>query len=406
MYMVNSYFDKSGNTMVKADTLLGNLPQYIKLYGGRMDYIHPLEKGARFEAGIKSSRVTTDNKAAYDSIQYGSIVRDINRSNHFVYEENIHAAYVNLNQPLSKKLGVQLGLRMEHTNAKGRQLTTGEKFTRRYTQLFPTAYFQYKLNEKNTVLLNYGRRIRRPGYQSLNPFIRFIDRYTYPRGNPALRPQLSDNVEISHSWRNMITTTLNYTYTSDIFDDVIEQKGEEAFKMPANIASHRQFGLAISANTPITKWWMSSLAINVFNNRYKGQVSNTPIALEATSFVVNGIQQFKLNKTLTAEINGRYRNGWLEGLIKARPVGFIGAGLSQQLMKNKATLRLTVRDVFYTQKFKGESRYGNVDFSFQDIRDTRTLSIGFTYRFNKGKKIAPSKKTTGSANEEQERIEQ
>jgi hypothetical protein len=406
MYMVNSYFDKSGNTMVKADTLLGNLPQYIKLYGGRMDYIHPLEKGARFEAGIKSSRVTTDNKAAYDSIQYGSIVRDINRSNHFVYEENIHAAYVNLNQPLSKKLGVQLGLRMEHTNAKGRQLTTGEKFTRRYTQLFPTAYFQYKLNEKNTVLLNYGRRIRRPGYQSLNPFIRFIDRYTYTRGNPALRPQLSDNVEISHSWRNMITTTLNYTYTSDIFDDVIEQKGEEAFKMPANIASHRQFGLAISANTPITKWWMSSLAINVFNNRYKGQVSNTPIALEATSFVVNGIQQFKLNKTLTAEINGRYRNGWLEGLIKARPVGFIGTGLSQQLMKNKATLRLTVRDVFYTQKFKGESRYGNVDFSFQDIRDTRTLSIGFTYRFNKGKKIAPSKKTTGSANEEQERIEQ
>lgn len=405
-FMVNSYFDQGGNPMVKADTLLGHLPQHIKLYGGRVDYIRPLKKGAKFEAGIKSSRVTTDNDAAYDSIQYGRIVRDINRSNHFVYEENIHAAYANLNTPLSKKIGVQLGLRMEHTGAEGRQLTTGEKFTRRYTQLFPTAYFQYKLNEKNTVQLNYGRRIRRPGYQSLNPFIRLIDRYTYTKGNPNLRPQLSDNIEISHSWRNWITTTLNYSYTADIIDDVIEQKGEEAYKSPANIASHRQFGLALNANMPVTKWWMSNIAINLFNNRYKGQVSNTPITLEATSFIVNGVQQFKLNKTLTAEINGRYRNGWYEGTIKARPVGFIGAGFSQQLMKNKAMLRLMVRDIFYTQQFRGKSRYGNVDFSFEDIRNTRALSIGFTYRFSKGKKMAPPKRTEGSAGEEQNRIEQ
>ena len=405
-YMVNSYFDKGYNPMVKPDTLLGHLPQSIKLYSGRVDYIHPLQKGARLEAGLKSSRVTTGNDAVYDSIQGGRMVRDVNRSNHFVYEENIHAAYVNLQQPLSKKIGLQLGLRMEHTNADGRQLTTGVNFTRRYTQLFPTAYFQYKPNEKNTLMVNYGRRIRRPGYQSLNPFIKFIDRYTFSSGNPNLRPQLSDNVEISHSWRNMITTTMNYTHTSDIFDDVIEQKGEEAFKMPANIASFRQFGLAINAGTPITSWWTSNISINLFNNRYSGQVSGAPIALEATSFILNGVQQFKLNKTLTAEINGRYRNGWLEGVMRARPVGFIGAGLSQQLMKNKATLRVAVRDILFSQQFRGESRYGNVDFNFRDIKDTRQLTLAFSYRFSKGKKITPVKRTAGSANEEQERIDQ
>ena len=98
------------------------------------------------------------------------------------------------------------------------------------------------------------------------------------------------------------------------------------------------------------------------------------------------------------------RNGWYEGTIKARSVGFIGAGLSQQLMKNKATLRIAVRDIFFSQKFRGESRYGNVDFSFQDVGDTRVVAIAFTYRFSKGKKIAPAKRTSGSANEEQERI--
>jgi outer membrane receptor protein involved in Fe transport len=365
-----------------------------------------LKKGGRFEAGIKSSHVKTDNDAIYDSIQNGNVIRDINRSNHFIYEETIHAAYLNLNQSLSKKIGVQLGLRMEHTNAGGKQLTTGVDFKRRYLQIFPTAYFQYKADEKNTLVLNYGRRIRRPGYQSLNPFIKFIDRYTYSSGNPNLKPELSDQFEVSHNWRNMISTTVNYTYTDDIYDNVIEQKGNEAYKIPANIASHRQFGFAINANTRLNKWWTSSIALNVFNNRYKGQVSNTPISQEATSFIISGIQQFKLSKTLTVELNGRYRNGWYEGVIKASPVGFVGAGISKQMMKDKATLRLAVKDIFFSQQFRGESRYGNVDFTFLDSKDTRQVTVGFTYRFSKGKKISPSKKTTGSAVEEQERIEQ
>jgi iron complex outermembrane receptor protein len=403
-FMVNSYFDETGNSIIKADTLQGHLPQDIKVLSGRLDYLHPLKKGARFETGIKSSLVETDNNASYDSTQYGIIVHDFNRSNHFVYEENVNALYANISTPLSKKLSAQLGLRLENTNAKGVQKTTGEKFSCHYTQLFPTAYFQYKANEKNNFVINYGRRVRRPNYQSLNPFIRFIDRYTYSKGNPNLRPQVSDNIEITHSWRNLVTTTLNYSFTKDIFDNVIEQKGQEAYLTPANIASQQQFGITVGSNIPVTKWWTSNVNINVFNNGYEGVVSNTPVSLRATSFILNGIQQFKLSKSLSAEINGRYRSGWYDGFINARPIGFVGLGFSQQVLNNAGTVRLTLRDIFYTQKFRGNSRYGNVDFSFQDVGDTRVVAIAFSYRFSKGKKIAPAKRTSGSANEEQERI--
>lgn len=405
-FMINSFFDGSGNAFQKADTLKGDLPQNIKVYSGRIDYLHPLSKGARFEAGIKSGMVKTDNDANYDSIQYGQIVHDFNRSNHFVYEENINAAYANLSTPLSKKWSAQLGLRLENTNVKGVQVTTGETFRRPYTQLFPTAYFQYKANDKHNFGANFGRRVRRPNYGSLNPFIRFIDRYTYTRGNPDLKPSLSNNIELSHSWKNKITTTLNYTVTTDIIDEVIEQKGQEAYKGPANIASLRQLGLAISANTPITKWWSSSINVNAFHNNYKGVVSGASVDLAATSFIFNATQQFKLNKNLTAEINGRFRNGWLEGVMRAKAIGFINVGLSQQVMQGKGTLRFTVRDIFYSQRFRGESRYGNVDFRFTDINESRVASLGFSYRFSKGKKIAPTKRTAGSANEEQERIGQ
>ena len=383
--MINSYFNEPGNSIGKADTLLGALPQIITIYSGRMDYTHPIKKGTNLEAGIKSSIVNTDNNARYDSIQYGSLAHDYNRSNHFLYRENINAAYVNLSTTLTKKWSAQLGLRFENTNAKGKQLTTGEKFNRHYSQLFPTAYFQYKANAKNNFGLNYGRRIRRPNYESLNPFIRFIDRYTYSQGNPNLKPSISDNLELSHTYHNMFTTTLNYTATNDIIQGVIEQKGQEAYSKQANIASLRQFGLAINANNSITKWWTNNVSINVFNNSYKGIVNNVPIAFSAISFSMNGTQQFKLSKTLTGELGGGYRSAGVIGVNKIRPLGMINAGFSKQLMKNKATLRVTARDIFYTMRQSAVVKYGNVDAAFQEVRDTRVVNIGFTYRFNKGK---------------------
>jgi hypothetical protein len=406
LFMVNSYTDAEGNATGKADTLTGLLPQDIDVYSARVDYLHPIKKDVKFEAGIKSSVVRTGNNARYDSIQNGNTILDVNRSNHFVYEENINAAYVNLSTPLSKKITAQFGLRMENTNAKGRQKSTGDNFDRHYTQLFPTAYFQYKANDKNNFGANFGRRVSRPSYQSLNPFIRFLDRYTYSQGNPALKPSVSNNIELSHTWKNQLTTTLNYTRVKDMIQETIQQKGEEAYNMPDNVASLTQFGIAVNANTTIKKWWTSSININVYNDHFKGTIGTTPVDLAATSFVFTGTQQFKLSKSLTAELNGRYRNGWLEGVIRVRPIGFVGAGLSQQVFKNKGMLRLTARDIFFTQKVKGRSQYGNVDFAMRQVSETQVVTIGFSYNFSKGKKVAPVKRTAGSANEEQNRIGQ
>jgi hypothetical protein len=403
-FMVNSYTDANGAPLRKADTLMGTLPQNINIYSGRLDYLHPLSKNARLEAGIKSSIVRTDNDANYDSIQYGNVIHDISRSNHFVYEENINAAYVNLSTSLTKKISAQFGLRIENTNAKGIQKTTGEDFDRSYTQLFPTAYFQYKANDKNNFAINFGRRVNRPSYQSLNPFIRFIDRYTFSQGNPELKPSISYNIELSHSWKNQITTTVNYTYVKDIIQSIIQQKGEEAYNMPANVASLSQFGIAVNANTPITKWWTSSMAINVFNDNMRGNVNDASIDRSATFFTLNGTQQFKLTKTFSAEISGMYRSKGLNGVMRTNPVGQVTAGLSKQVLKNKGTIRLSVRDIFWTQRLRGVTQYGNVDVEMRQVSETRVASIGFTYSFSKGKKIAPVKRTQGSAGDEQNRV--
>ncbi|HEX8460662.1 MAG TPA: outer membrane beta-barrel protein, partial [Segetibacter sp.] len=191
---------------------------------------------------------------------------------------------------------------------------------------------------------------------------------------------------------------------TDIIEGVVEQKGREAYQKPSNIASLHQVGVSVNANHPVTKWWTNSLFLNGFRNNYKGVINNQAVNLSATSFVLTATEQFKLTKTLSAEINGRVRTPWLEGIMRTKWIAFMGAGLSKQVLNNQGTIRLTVRDIFFSQKFRGNARYANVDFNLREVSDSRVVAIGFSYRFSKGKKIAPTKRTTGSASEEQDRI--
>jgi hypothetical protein len=404
--LISSYFDPAGNPTQIPDTLMGSLPQNITIYSGKVDYTLPLKKGAKFEAGIKASYVKTDNDANYDSIQNGQKIHDYNRSNHFVYEENINAAYANYSRKLSKKWSGQLGLRLENTNAKGNQLTTGEVFKRNYTQLFPTAYLQYSANEKNQFVVNYGRRINRPDYGDLNPFIHFLDRYTFEQGNPNLKPQFSHNIELSHTYNGFLTTTLNYSTTHDIIQEVIEQNEatNETYVKKANIANSKQIGLSVSAYKQITKWWSGNVYLNVANNHFKGIVNNEPISIGVTSFIAQMQQQFKWGKGWGAEVSGFYRTKGLEGVIFIRSLGVVNAGFSKQILKNKASLRLNVSDIFATRVFKGYSKYSNVDTQIKNVNDSRSVSIGFTWRFNKGKLKAGSSRRNNSASEEQNRV--
>lgn len=404
--LVSSYFDNDGNSIQKMDTLIGTLPQDIKIYSGKLDYLKPLKNGAKFEAGVKISYVKTDNNASYDSVQYGQVKHDFGRSNHFLYEENINAAYLNYSRPIGKKFSGQLGLRVENTNAKGNQLTTGETFKRNYTQLFPTAYLQYTANEKNQFVINYGRRINRPDYESLNPFINFLDRYTFSRGNPNLRPQFAHNIELSHTWRGFLTTTANYTSTTDIIQQVLEQNEatNETFMNRANIASLKQFGLSMSAYKQIRKWWSGNVYVNLYNNKYEGIVNNEFITQGITGWMAQVSQQFKWGKGWGAEVSGFYRSRAIEGVIYIRKVAQFNAGFSKQVLNNKGSVRLNVRDIFAGGVFRGESKYGNVDARFKNVNDSRAVSVSFTWRFSKGKSESNNQRKKGGADDETNRV--
>lgn len=384
--------------------LRGDLPSHIYIYSGKVDYTHPLKKEAKIEAGWKSSYVKTDNDAPYEFFENNQWHTDA-RTNHFLYNENINALYVNFSKQV-KKLGIQTGLRLENTVANGTQVIKNEKFKRNYTELFPTAYLSYAITEKSQFGLSFGRRIERPNYEDMNPFQRILDQFTYQQGNPYLRPQFSRNIELSYNLKGIWNFNLNYTNVKDIIEDILKQDDEAktTFQTKDNIASSKNFGFSVSYNKSFTKWWTISLYGNAFYNKFAGLVNNAQLEADMYAFMMNFNNTFKFPHGWGGELSGFYRTQTLEGgLIVANPMGVFNLGVSKQILKEKGSLRLNIRDPFWIQRFSGYTRFDNIDVVIKNRWDNRRIGLTFSYRFGKGQQAAPKRKT-GSASDEQNRV--
>ncbi|MGK2860338.1 MAG: TonB-dependent receptor domain-containing protein [Chitinophagaceae bacterium] len=391
-----------------SDILLnGFIPSEINIYSAKVDYVHPFKGGLKLEAGLKTSFVKTDNQVEYLR-NSGTEWSIDDRSNHFIYEENINAVYAIFSKTL-KKWELTGGLRMENTIAKGHQIKSDSSFKRDYTSLFPNVGIGYNANEKNQFNLSYSRRITRPDYDDLNPFVFFLDSLTYGQGNPYLQPQFTNNVEVSHTYNRFLTTTLNYTQTDDIITQLLKQNTEKkvTFQTKENFSKMVQIGIAVSANIPVTKWWNTNIYTNLFNNHYTGLyqngVKNDPIDVQFTSFMTNVTNSFTLGKGWSTEISGWYRSKGAHGLLVANEMYAVNSAISKTVFNKKGTIKLGVRDIFYTQQFSGYAKYSDVDVNIASKRDSRQFNLTFNYRFGK-KNIAPARRKVGGAGEEQNRV--
>lgn len=388
--------------------LRGSTPSDINIYTARVDYVHPLKKIAKIEAGIKSSYVTTNNIADYTYYDNPTLSWKIdNRTNHFKYNENINAAYINAGRQVNK-WGFQLGFRVENTVAKGIQVTNNQNFRKIYTQLFPTLYVSNAIDKKNTLSLSYGRRIDRPNYQDMNPFRYFLDKFSYREGNPNLTPQFTHNIELSHNYKGELNTSVNYTRTTDVITDIFTQNDSDsslAYKRQ-NIATRRNIGLSINYNRKLNKIWNLSFVVNAFNNYFNGIINNALLSIGYTSFQLTSTSQFKLQKGWTAEISGLYRYKMLEASSISQPMGMISFGAAKQILKTKGTVRLNIKDLFYTMIYRGTTKFDNIDMKSKFRNDSRTLAIAFTYRFGKNQNNIPQRKRAAASQDEQNRTGQ
>jgi iron complex outermembrane recepter protein len=398
--------------MVQLDQsiITGHLPSTINIYTFKSDYTRPLAGGYKLETGVKLSYVNTDNTADYFNMVNSKPEVDTTKTNRFIYKENINAAYVNMNKTYGK-WSVQAGVRLENTNYSGHQLGNGltivnndSSFSRSYVNLFPTLYVTYQANQNNQLTVNYGRRIDRPAYQDLNPFLFFLDEFTYQAGNPYLQPQYTQNLELSHSYKHFLTTTLNYSYTRNFFTETFQQSGQATIVRNGNIGSRQNAGLSVSAQVPVAKWWTAILYSDVNYSKFTGILYGQNIDVSATTLLVNINNQFSLPGGWGGELSGFYRTKGVEGQVIVDPMGQGSAAISKKIMKDKASLKVAVRDLLYTNQVHGYIDFQETDATFHNRRDSRQVAMTFTWNFGKPLKGVSGGKRNSGAGEEQSRV--
>lgn len=390
------------------DLLTGKLPSRIHIYTGKADYTHTLKNNWRLDAGVKTSYIKTDNLADYAITANNVTAPDYDKSNHFIYKENINAGYLNLSREMDK-LSVQAGLRLEHTLSDGHQLgnvmKSDSSFSRSYASLFPTVYLSYKFDTlgNNQVGLNYGRRIDRPYYEDLNPFIAPKDKFTYYVGNPFLRPAFTHSVELFYTYKNKITTTLSYSNSNDNVDETIEILNGIYYSRPGNIGKKVTTSISVDAGFDLAKWlnfhmYTEVTQIHSMSNFYTGYLDT-----KGSFLFVNPNFQITLGKDWTAELSGRYISKVYNAQFVSGAYWVANAGI-QKRFSNAATLKLSVRDLFYTQVNSGTIyNLALTDASWNNLGDTRVATLTFSYRFGKSLENNRSHEANG-AQSEQNRI--
>jgi hypothetical protein len=386
------------------DLLRDNSPARNSVRSFSADYAQPLGR-AHLEAGLKTTFTTTDNDIRWEQAPAGQPwTVDPGKTNHFIYRENINAAYATVGHTV-RKVEVQLGLRAEQTNTTGTSLTTGQRTDRHYLNLFPSVSAQYNKSEKVQLGFAYSRKIDRFAFGIVNPFVTYVSQYRYVQGNPAISPSFSHNFEFTHSYNNVLSTSISYGHHTNVLVDSYRQI--EGTPVVVNSFRNYRSAESVSASTTLMKPLLSGKwrTVTTLGVEY-ARVSSPVLGLSAA----RPAGYLSSNHTLTlphgfkAEASAMYMSPMTFGGLAFNARFNAGLGVSKSLLKDAATLTLNVTDVFNTQQ-NGYTVLGNGINSINlDKIETRFVKLNFSYKFG-NQRVKGSQRRSSGIEAEKSRME-
>ncbi|MFD0750666.1 outer membrane beta-barrel protein [Mucilaginibacter calamicampi] len=402
-YISNSFTKASGEVYRPALWQQNLSPAMINIWAAKADYLKPLSKNTRFETGLKYSRVRSDNDLIFGPKRNGVYTVDPNFSSNFIYTENVNAAYANLSSSTGK-WKINGGLRVEQTIAHGSSASDRISFEKNYVDFFPQVQLQYNHNAKNYFTLSFNRSIYRPLYEEINPFLYYVDLYDYRAGNPQLLPSYTNTVELAHSYKSTIVTSLYATVTDNFYNFTAYEQNSES---KVNITTKKNFGrmaaYGIKFFTPLqfTSWWTATLSVDASYQRIQAYPQNGSLNKGTQDVIVFNNHSFKIGSGFAANLNIWYESPTFYGFSRFKANSRFDAGISKTVFKNQGTFRLSAMDLFRTLRDRAYTNYQNINLSIINREEGRVINFGFSYRF--GNRQLKNANTHKLGNEDEQR---
>ncbi|WP_196940094.1 TonB-dependent receptor [Sphingobacterium pedocola] len=404
-YFDNTTYLSSGEP-IALESQFGKVPNDIRIYSVKADLIHPVGNALRVSTGLKSSRTMTDNDADFYRILEEKLIVDLEKTNHFRFRESIHAAYVNMDGKYGN-WNYQAGLRFEGTISGGHQLGNGSQpdssFNRRNMDFFPTLYLQYRPSgeSKHAVSMNYGRRVDRPHYAWLNPFVTPFDKYTYYIGTPYLKPSYIQQAELAYNFQPLLDLTLAYGKVSDLMSETIRIQDGVYYSQQDNLG----LSTTMSATLNLSYVPLKGLTLNchaaIHSINTKSEIFGQNMDTRGTYRLVRPTITYKLSERWSFQVDGEYQGSqkFAQFTMKER----IRANTAINFKMNSiCSFNLAITDLLHSDINAGDIGYlGGAYATFSTVRDTRFVNLSLRYRFTKGTKNDRNYQGGGAQSEQQ-----
>lgn len=400
----NIFLDANNKEVLPFNTYRNINNNTTEIFASKLDFTKVINPKTSFEVGVKAGFVNTLNNYLFerkDNLS-GDYFVDTALTNNYSYSEQTYAAYFNFIKSFNK-LNMQLGVRVENTNLIGRNTEKGFELKNNYFNIFPNISIEYVLSEKNKFQLNLNRRIDMPEYESTSPFRSYRDQYSYFEGNPFLKPHYSNTIELTHSFKELLTNTFTYTRINNIMMYYIEQN--DSTKVTAetikNMKSKNYYAYSFFLQKNIKSWWDISVNSTFSYSEFVGNVSG--VAYKTTIFsyapsLTNTFTAFKNNKI---EINAFYNSPIKNGVLQIESRWMLSFAIKKTLLNEKLDISIGVDDVFNTGYYRTGVNFDNQNWNFRVNQDSRRVVLSINYNFGK---IKVSERETSSNEQEKERL--
>jgi hypothetical protein len=379
------YYNSAGQEL--RPPTLSNSTQVLNLniWALQVDYTQPITSKIKLETGIYEQYGAPDNNAQFWNNINGVQVVDTTKTNQFNFTENIFAGYLNYSQKLTERIDFEAGLRAEQTNDKGVQYVHDTSFTRNYLDFFPSAAFNWKPSDIHAFSLSYTRRIERPGFDQLNPFITVIDPYTYQSGNISLLPDIYDQYQLVYSFKQYLSVTLEHDHYTNAIKQLYFQNTttDIIYSKPENITAYYGYNAMMNVNIPFAKWWRNVTSVNVYHDDYLEVLSGQNLEITNTSVSVKTLNLFTWKHNWDAELSFSYNSSDLQGLTITQPLYELEAGISKHFFNDRLIIKVSCSDILKSNIQIANTVYQDINVRDYSYNDSQEFSIGITWKFGK-----------------------
>jgi len=362
----------------------------IKVWAGQIDYSHQVNQHSKLETGLKYSRVNTKNDVDFLGMTDGNSLPDSVRQNAFAYKENLAAIYMNYKTGI-KKLNISAGLRYENSKMSGSSSVDLFQFKRDLSGLFPNLSLDHPLGSNIDLGFSYSRRIARPNYVDINPFIYYVNPYVALEGNPGLVPSFTNKFELSAQIYKKYSVSVAYLHTKDVFTTAqfqdIERKTQRL--VPTNVGDLSNLELNLGIPFTPKSWWESYFNIGLVHQKYtESESANLGYGTNSkTTFQLFSQHAFTLPKGFGFELDNTLISPSVQGQFTFSTIYSFSAGLKKSFMDKKLDLKIGVSDFLKTLRYDGTLEGIKWRSNYKNSGDSRQFKFSLSYNFYKKGKV-------------------